>query len=317
MARRCFRPWTARLTLAMGAPFSLRWRLEPEQATDLVTVAAGDLGFALQSARAGRGLLLEHVVVEGPAPEDLARARHLEALGRASVGLHLRHLRFSLRLLGRLLVAPGGGSSPLVWCEHHDHVAAVELGGRFHLRPRGQLLGDAVQDPLAQLGVGHLPSPEHDRDLHLVALVEELTHLACLGVEVAAPDLGPVLHLLDRDVAGLAARLLVALGRFVLPFAVVEDLADRRVGHRGHLDEVKVELPGDVKRLGQGLDPELAAVGVDEAHLSGPDAVVDADLVVSRCCYATPLPERETSGRWKATSALWRSIDPDARCCWG
>ena len=63
-----------------------------------------------------------------------------------------------------------------------------------------EVLGDPVEDPLAELRVGHLAAPEHDRDLDLVALVEELTDLAGLGVEVAAPDLRAVLHLLDGHV---------------------------------------------------------------------------------------------------------------------
>ena len=67
------------------------------------------------------------------------------------------------------------------------------------------LLGDVVEDALAQLRVGHLAAPEHDRHLHLVTLAEELLDLLGLGVEVAGADLGPVLHLLDDDVGALAA----------------------------------------------------------------------------------------------------------------
>jgi hypothetical protein len=75
-----------------------------------------------------------------------------------------------------------------------------------------------------------------------VTLTEELLDLAGLGVEVALSDLRSVLHLLDRDAAALAPRLLGPLGFLVLELAVVEDLADRRVGVRRNLDEVEVEL---------------------------------------------------------------------------
>ena len=93
-------------------------------------------------------------------------------------------------------------------------------------------------------------------------------------------DLRPVLHLLDPDVGGLAPALLGPLGLVELELAVVHDPADRRVGHRGHLDEVEVELPGDRQGLGQRLDAELLTVGVDEADFTGTDAVVDPVL----CC---------------------------------
>ena len=51
-------------------------------------------------------------------------------------------------------VGLGRGLRPLVGRQHHDHVAAVELGRRLDLGQRATLLGDAVEDPLAQLGVG-------------------------------------------------------------------------------------------------------------------------------------------------------------------
>ena len=181
------------------------------------------------------------------------------------------------------------------------------------------MLGDAIENPLAQVGVCHLPTPEHDGDLHLVALVEEMGDLAGLGVEVAASDLGAVLHLLDLHVAGLAPGLLVALGCLVLPFAVVEDLAHRRVGHGGYLDQVEVELPGDVKCFGQGFDAELAPVRIDQAHLSGPDAIVDPKLVVDRCGYAASLQTRnrrtlESNVRPLLTSTAMAVIRPGRTC---
>ena len=125
-----------------------------------------------------------------------------------------------------------------------------------------------------------------------MALVQEVGDLACLRVEVALADLGPVLHLLDLDVGGLLARFLGPLGRFVLEVAVVHDPAHRRVGLRGHLDEVEAELTGDVEGFWEGLDPDLLAVGGDQADFPRPDAVVDPELTGGRCGYAASLPAR-------------------------
>ena len=147
------------------------------------------------------------------------------------------------------------------------------------VRPRASATWSRIASP--ELGVLHLPAPEHDRDLDLVALAEELLDLAGLGVEVAGADLGPVLHLLDRRRwCSCLPGFLGPLGRLVLVLAVVHDPADRRVGLVGHLDEVEVELPGHGQRLGQGLDADLVAVGADQAHLAGSDAIVDPGLVV-------------------------------------
>jgi hypothetical protein len=122
-----------------------------------------------------------------------------------------------------------------------------------------------------------------------VTLAEELGDAAGLGVEVARSDLGPVLHLLDGGGAGLAAVLLLALRRLVLPLAVVEDLADRRVGLRRDLDEIEIVLSCQLERLREGLDPELVPLGIDEPDLSGPDALVDPRFVGSGSRYVASL----------------------------
>src|SRR3954447_21487381 len=89
-ARRCFLPWTARLTRAMTSspsrsPSAERrrdalaaWWAGPEgsgaaeHALDVVLVAAGHLGAASQTARTAARLLLEQVRSEGLAAPDLA-----------------------------------------------------------------------------------------------------------------------------------------------------------------------------------------------------------------------------------------------------
>src|SRR5207248_9906818 len=74
--------WSGRRRRRSGAP---------EQALDALLVAAGDLRGSREAAGALGGLLLEQVGAERLAAGDLARPGHLEALGGAPVGLHLRH----------------------------------------------------------------------------------------------------------------------------------------------------------------------------------------------------------------------------------
>ena len=118
---------------------------------------------------------------------------------------------------------------------------------------------------------------------------QEPLDLAGLRVEVALRDLGPVLHLLDGDVAGLAPGLLGLLGRLVLVLAVIHDPADGRVRLSRHLDQVEVCRSGDGKGLGQGLDADLLTVRTDEPHLAGANAIVDPGLVVRRRSYRRSL----------------------------
>src|SRR5215204_5051472 len=109
-ARRCFLPWTARLTRAMtSSPSrspsagrrrdpSLRggarpeWSGAAEHALDVVLVASGHFGAPAQATRPPARLLLEQVRSECLAAPDLAGPGDLEALGGAAVRLDLRHL---------------------------------------------------------------------------------------------------------------------------------------------------------------------------------------------------------------------------------
>ena len=149
------------------------------------------------------------------------------------------------------------------------------LGAASTLATAGNLLRQVLQDLHPELGVAHLTAPEHDRDLDLVAVLQEPADLARFGEEVARADLGPVLHLLDGGVGRLFPGLLGPLGGLVLETVVVHDPAHGRVGIGCHLDQVEVQLPCYRERLGERFDPELVAIGVDQADFPGANALVD------------------------------------------
>jgi GNAT superfamily N-acetyltransferase len=168
---------------------------------------------------------------------------------------------------------------PLVGCQHHHHVSSVESRFGLHSRRSVDLFRDAIEDVLAQLGMEHLSSSEHDRYLHLVALVQELEHLPGLRLEVTRPDLRPVLHLLDADTYGLSPGLLRLLRRVELVLPVVHDPADGRIVLGCDLDEIQVHLASQGQGLGQRLYPQLVPVRVHEAHITCANTVVDPHLV--------------------------------------
>lgn len=120
--------------------------------------------------------------------------------------------------------------------QHHDHLATFETGLGLDL---GVFLGfgtDLQQEITTDLLVGHFPTAETQRDLDLVAIVEEPAHRLHLHVIVMLVDVWP--HLDFFDVNGLL--LLTRFGSLflflILELAEVENLADRRVGVRRNLD---------------------------------------------------------------------------------
>src|SRR5262245_52440410 len=312
VARLASAPWTARLTLAIWV-----LRLQPEHAADAAPVAAGDLGDPCEPALVARGLLLEDVVQLGLAAEELAPLGGPEAGRRAAVRLHLGHRVILARMSGAacILRRPGGCGTPaglllplrrrrllrptrgcraLARGEHGDHVAPVLARRAVHLRQLGDVGRQALQQAPAELGVRHLATTEHDRDLDLVTLLEEPHDVTLLGLVVVRVDLGPHLHFLEAHEVLLAARFLGLDRLLVLELGVVHDLADRRALERRDLDQVQVLLRRDPRGLGDAHDPELLAGGADDPDLRGPDALVDPRLNADAASLLPPVDDRKS-----------------------
>ena len=120
------------------------------------------------------------------------------------------------------------------------------------------------------------------------------------------PILGRNLTSLTDTLVDLRPGLLGLLGLLVPELAVVHDAADRRVGHRSHLDEVELEASGHPQRFGDRFDPELITIRTDQADLTGPDAVVDAVLL-------TGVALRRVL--WLLTPVQW-VLSPCSACWW-
>ena len=280
----------------------------PEQALDALLVAAGDLGARGRgdgcawwaSSRAGgtRNALRRRILPVPVTLKRLAAPRWVFIFGitllRCRVRRCLGHRR---RLAGCVgwrfrLRAVALRPSLRVGCSTMVMLRPSWRGSHSTIAKSATSSATRSQDLHAELGVGHLPTTEHDRELDLVALAEEAHHVLHLRRVVVLVDLGPELHLLDDDVRGLALRLPAPLLLLVDVPAVVHDPTDRRVGVGRDLDQVELLFAGLGQRLGQGPDPELLAVGADEEDLAGSDAVVDPDLVCSYVvtCFIGELP---------------------------
>ena len=142
----------------------------------------------------------------------------------------------------------------------------------------GDVVGQALEQAEAQLGAVLLATTEHDRDLDLVALLEEPHDVTLLGLVVVRVDLRSELHLLDHDVGLVPSCLTGLLGVLVLELPVVHELADRRPRHGRDLDEIEVGLLGQPQGVLDTDDADGFSVGTDESDLGYPDPVVDAQL---------------------------------------
>src|SRR5262245_2394750 len=201
----------------------------------------------------------------------------------------------------RLVFSFGIASSFLLRDQHHRHAAAFHARLLLDGRDVAELVRDAVEHRLPELGMRDRAATEEDRDLHPVSVAEEVADVADLEVDVVGTRLGTDLHFLQDRRRGLLPRLLRLLLLRVPKLPVVHDPADRRVRGGCHLDEIEVALLRDAHRVLRRHDAELRAVGVDDADLARADVRVDPGLVFD-LGYAAP-PGTRASAAVRATNS--------------
>src|SRR5215216_919915 len=288
----------------------------PHEALDPLLIGGVDDGLSVEPPLAPGALLLQEVVVAGPAPPWWVFIFGIRLPPRFGVTLQTKELaareksRFAPDQRGALYqtvaLAAGGpllaltrlGSLRLfvlfLRSEDHDHVASVEVGLALDAPQVFEVVGDSPEEPLAELRMLHLAAPEHDRDLHLVATAQKAFDVSSLGVEVVVAYLGPELYLPHVDVDLLLAGGLAGLLLLVFVLAIVHQADHRRIRVRGDLDEVQVHPFGVVHRLADVLYPQLLTVGRDQPHRARPDLAIDPRLFFSR--YCAPLLSKTNFG---------------------
>ena len=180
-------------------------------------------------------------------------------------------------LCSPLAISPFPGSARR---QDHHHLAPLHPGLRLDLGHLGGVLLDPVQQPGAELLVGHLAAAEAERDLDLVAFLEEALHRPHLHLIVVVVDHRPELDLLDLDDLLLLAGLGLLFLLLEPVFPVVQDLADRRHGVGRNLDQIETGLRGLAQCVCDGDGSEVGTVLVDQVNLANANVFIDALAVL-------------------------------------
>jgi hypothetical protein len=163
-------------------------------------------------------------------------------------------------------------------CHRDVHRLALEQRRPF----RDSVILHALHEPgdqvPADLRVGQFPTPETDRHLDAVAVLEELDRAVDLRIEVADADLRREADLLEGDRALLALVLLLPLRQLVLVLPEVEEPDHRGLGHRSDLDEVVSPLLRHLEGSGRRHDAELGTLFIDHPDLWDPDHLIDSQV---------------------------------------
>src|SRR6516162_6850559 len=114
----------------------------------------------------------------------------------------------------------------------------------------------------------HLAATETQGHLDLVAFLEESAHGFHFHVVIMVVDAGAELDLFDLDDLLPLASLIGFLLLEKSEAAVIEDLADRRGGIRGELDEIEAGILGDLEGIEEGHHTPVRTVVVDQLNLA-------------------------------------------------
>src|SRR5688500_4559106 len=161
--------------------------------------------------------------------------------------------------------------------KNHCELLPFHLGRALDLGDVGQFGCDPVHHGHAQLRMRDLPPAEHQRDLHLVFLLEESPGVTRLRVEVVVVDARPVLHFLELNDMLLFLRDPRLLGLLELELSEVHDPDHRRPRRGGNLHQVESVFFGQRHGLVDFHDSELCTVVTDHAYGTDADLFVDAN----------------------------------------
>ncbi len=194
---------------------------------------------------------------------------HKEALCSSTVGAAhgpQAHTRGSVVLL------------VLVRGEDHDHPPAFHFRLLVDAGNLLKLLNHPAQQVHSLVLVDDVAPLELDVRLDLVAVFQEFAGVIDLEVEVVLLGPGPEAELLHLHGLRLLPAPLLLLLLLVAVLAVVEDLADGRVGVRRNLHEIEFVVAGAVEGLA-GRDHVVVAVGFDHTDLVGTNFLIYAEFI--------------------------------------
>ena len=120
-----------------------------------------------------------------------------------------------------------------------------------------------------------LAATEANRNLDLVAVLQEAASVLDLGVQVADVDIRRQANLFDLHDTLILSRFLLALCLLETEFTVIHDLADRRLSLRRDFDQIHALFYGDILCLLNRQNAELFAVVTDQTNFLVADLFID------------------------------------------
>ena len=127
--------------------------------------------------------------------------------------------------------------------------------------------------------MGHFTTAETDRNLDLVAALQELDGLLYLCIEVVDINIQRKTDLLDINGFLILSGFLLALGLLEPVLAIVDDAAHRRSGLGRNLHQIQILFQSDLVGVPGGHNAQLAAIGIDHSYFLVADFFIDRQIL--------------------------------------
>ena len=164
----------------------------------------------------------------------------------------------------------------------------------FHQREIRHFFQQAFHLRAAHFLMRHFAAAMENHGLHFVSFAEEALDLILAHLKIVLGGGGPEFYFLELRSFVMLLLLVLFFAFLIKIFAVVGDLADRRIGCRRNFHDVQPALTGKLHGLERLHDAQLRALFIYHANFPRPDAFIHPDTVIRP---ETSLGDKPTSSR--------------------
>ena len=130
----------------------------------------------------------------------------------------------------------------------------------------------------------HLATAEAQRNLRLVAIIEELDQIAQLDVVITIIRARTEFDFLDQDDLLLQLGFMRLLLFLILELAVVHETGNRRLGSRCNFHQIDIGFFRQAEGFGQCDDAESFVLDTTQAQFRRSDFAIDAMRLIRSYC---------------------------------
>ena len=160
--------------------------------------------------------------------------------------------------------------------ERAEHSSRLLGWAAFNFAVLFQLRNDVLHHFAALFDMSHLATTELNGDLHLIIVFKKANRLLDFEINIVLARLGTHTDLFQFCLMLLTFGSTLAL--VVLKFTVVHNTTDRRLGLRGHFDEVESQILRFGQCVSRSDDTQLSPFVVNDTNGRDANTFVDSIL---------------------------------------